>query len=183
VAGSGISLSLGLGGGKPSTSTSGSGGGGGVSEPALTADDATNVTINTATLSADITSTGGEDPVITLFYGLRDREEAVALWDEEADLGAQGVGTATKNISGLDVAELHYFRFRAVNSAGTVWTAPSKTFTTLFAISTNTLAATILARTGDPVGFVAYATDEDAIYIKNSSAVEEWRSFSSTGSI
>ena len=160
----GIGQGLGLGGGTSAT-TSGSSGGGGVSEPELTADDATDIAATTVTLSADITDTGGEDPVITVFWGEDDGGTDPDEWEDLFGLGAQGVGTVTKELAGQDSGAVYNFRFRAVNSAGTVWTAPAKTFLTVFGTVAIDTEANILALTGRAAGSTAYGTDTYDYYV------------------
>ena len=47
----------------------------------------------------------------------------------------------------------------------------------------DTAADIITDYTGEDVGFIAYATDTDQIYIKSSTAINEWRSWANDGSV
>jgi hypothetical protein len=41
----------------------------------------------------------------------------------------------------------------------------------------------IVDYTSEEIGFIAYATDTDEIYIKNSTAINEWRRWTNNGSV
>ena len=47
----------------------------------------------------------------------------------------------------------------------------------------DTAANLILNYTSEAIGFIAYATDTDEIYIKNSTSINEWRRWTNNGSV
>jgi hypothetical protein len=47
----------------------------------------------------------------------------------------------------------------------------------------DTAANLIVDYTSEEIGFIAYATDTDQIYIKNSTAINEWRRWTNNGSV
>ena len=47
----------------------------------------------------------------------------------------------------------------------------------------DTAANLIVDYTSEAIGFIAYATDTDEIYIKNSTAINEWRRWTNNGSV
>lgn len=96
----------------------------------LTQSAATAIGTTTATLPVTVTSTGGNAPVVTVFYGTTDGGTNSAAWAASASLGTQ-TGSATANVTGLAPGTTYYFRARAINTAGTSWTAASGSFTTV----------------------------------------------------
>ena len=61
---------------------------------------ATNLLGTSAEIGANVTVTGGNPPVVTLFYGTSDGGSNSASWDESLDLGVQA-GSASGSVSGL----------------------------------------------------------------------------------
>ena len=97
--------------------------------PAIENVAATNLLGTSAEIGANVTVTGGNPPVVALFYGTNDGGTNPANWTESLNLGAQS-GSASSAISGLTPNTTYYFRARAVNSGGTVWAASTATFAT-----------------------------------------------------
>lgn len=90
---------------------------------------ATNIQITSATIPVEVTSTGGNAPIVTVHYGATDGGTNAAAWTGSAVLGTQ-TGAASANLTGLTHNTTYYYRAKAVNSAGTSWTAASGSFTT-----------------------------------------------------
>ena len=82
-----------------------------------------------ALVAGRVESTGGDPPGITLFWGPQDGGEAPAAWAASAELGVQDAAFSFR-LEGLAPATPYSYRWRAANSAATVWTPVPGQFTT-----------------------------------------------------
>lgn len=90
---------------------------------------ASNIEGTSASIGGEVTSTGGDPPVMVLYYGDQDAGTNAGSWDAQVNLGVQS-GAATTGISALLAGTNYYYRAAATNSAGTVWAANTSSFTT-----------------------------------------------------
>ena len=91
---------------------------------------ATQIAATSATLGANVTATGGEPPVVTIYYGTTDGGTTAANWRGSVSLGAiDGAGSAS--VSGLSTSTTYHFRAFALNAGGGAWAANTSTFATL----------------------------------------------------
>ena len=119
--------------------------------PAISLDSATNIIATGSTISGNVASTGGENPIVTLYWGTTDGKKDSAKWQQNSTpstpMQPQSLGAFVKDITGLSVGKKYYFTASATNSAGTVWAKSSLNFST-FSIPTVTISkATSLTTT------------------------------------
>ena len=91
---------------------------------------ASNIAQTSARLNGEVTSTGGENPTVHIYWGDNDGGTTAGSWDYDINLGVKAAGTFYSNISGLTGNTLYYYRCYAVNSAGESWAASTASFTT-----------------------------------------------------
>lgn len=89
-----------------------------------------NVEETIARLNGEVTNTGGENPTVHIYWGTSDGETTPGDWDHDENLGALGIGTFYKDISGLTRGTKYYYRCFAENSGGSSW-SDAVEFTTL----------------------------------------------------
>jgi autotransporter-associated beta strand protein len=97
---------------------------------------ATGVQGTVATLNGQIVSTGGQTPVVALYYGAADGGTNATAWSNSVVLGAQG-GSFSYLVTGLATNTAYYYAATATNVAGVSWATPSQSFTTLGSNLTN----------------------------------------------
>jgi uncharacterized repeat protein (TIGR03806 family) len=95
---------------------------------------ATSITTTGATLNGQVISVGIDTPTITFYYGPADGGTNVAAWANNVVVGPR-TGSFAQAVTGLLPSTTYYFAAKGVNSSGTNWAAPSRSFLTL---STNT---------------------------------------------
>lgn len=93
-------------------------------EPVVIVTPGTSTQPGVASFTGEVTDTGNEDPVITVFYGLSDGGTNPAAWDFVTDLGQQG-GIFAAEVRDLDGGVDYFYRAFAENSAGAAWAPES----------------------------------------------------------
>jgi hypothetical protein len=94
----------------------------------VTTKDASNVGTTSARMNGEVTSTGGANPTVKIYWG--DNDGGTGSWDHVENLGAKGAGTFSKTVSGLSHDTTYYYRCHAENAAGGTWASSSKSFRT-----------------------------------------------------
>jgi hypothetical protein len=90
---------------------------------------AENISGTSAEIRGQVTSTGNDPPVITVYWGPADGGTTPAAWANSRVLGPDSGDFATL-VQGLSQFTTYYYTARAQNSAGLAWAAPSRSFTT-----------------------------------------------------
>lgn len=101
------------------------------STPKITLSAASSLATSTATISGNITATGGENPDVTVYWGTTNHAGTATGWDHSEDLGTQGVAVFSRSLSNLTPGTTYYFTAKAANSAGASWPAASLNFVTI----------------------------------------------------
>ena len=83
-----------------------------------------------ATVGANVTTTGGETPNVTIYYGPVNGGTVSGAWASSISIPALG-GSATRQLTGLAPATTYHFRAYAQNSGGNDWADASASFTTI----------------------------------------------------
>ena len=102
---------------------------------------ASNITNSTARLNGEVTSTGGEDPTVHVYWGGTDGGTTPGSWTNDVNLGTKPAGTFYTDISILDPNTTYYYRCYATNAGGEDWADATSQFNTLVAAPTLTTQA------------------------------------------
>ena len=85
-----------------------------------------NETGPTATLQGEVTSTGGENPIVYVCWGALDGGTTLGSWAHVVEMGPQ-TGTFSTDVS-VVAGSNYFYTCLASNSAGAVWATPSQPF-------------------------------------------------------
>jgi hypothetical protein len=77
-----------------------------------------------------VTSNGGENPTVHIYWGTTDGGNTPGSWAHDANLGTKPIGTFYTDISSLTASTTYYYRCYASNSGGGSWAASTASFTT-----------------------------------------------------
>jgi len=95
-----------------------------VGPPSITTSAASFITETKATLNGNVTSIGGVEPTVTVYWGDNDGGTTASSWDNNSVPSTpsqpQGVAAFTKDLTSL-TNNTYYFSAKATNSGGTVW--------------------------------------------------------------
>ena len=93
---------------------------------------ATSVGPTSAYFEGNVTSTGGANPEVKVYYGTSDGGNTASSWTTVKSLGNQDSGVFSILIGDLQPSTTYYYRVRASNSAETngAWASSSKSFST-----------------------------------------------------
>ena len=91
---------------------------------------ATNITDTSARLNGQLIYTGGDDTTVIIYFGDNSGGTNPGNWDDSENLGIQGVGSFSADISGLVSGNTYYYRCYAANSNGQTWADSTESFFT-----------------------------------------------------
>ena len=97
--------------------------------PNVVNNSANGITGCCANLRGEVTNTGFEAPVVTLYYGSSDGGAIPGAWDSSVNLGIQD-GPFSFFLTGLAPLSDYFFRIQASNSAGSNWAPVTTGFST-----------------------------------------------------
>ncbi len=100
------------------------------SAPAIAVTPGNSSRPSEANFTGDVTDTGNENPIVTLFIGTTDQGTNAGAWDANFDLGEQG-GTFTARIQDLQSETQYFYRAFAENSAGGAWSPTTESVMTI----------------------------------------------------
>ena len=101
-----------------------------LTEPTVSNVPATNVMPTSATIAANVQTTGGQNPQISIYWGGADGGTDTGAWDHIAELGSGPVGTHAVEVTDLTQLTTYYYRAFVSNAAGGSWASSTATFTT-----------------------------------------------------
>ena len=109
-----------------------------ISAPLLAVEAPGNLVMTSAKLKGSVTSTGGRDATVTVYWGDNNASTNAGNWDSNADLGSKGQVALAHDITGLTGGTTYYYAFKGVNASGgtggTSW-SPVQSFTTPTSVS------------------------------------------------
>ncbi len=86
---------------------------------------------SSARFNGQVTDTGGDAPVVYIYWGDNDGGTVAENWDNCIDGGLQGAGPFYEDITGLTEQADYYYRCYAVNYGGGAWAGSTASFSTL----------------------------------------------------
>ena len=100
--------------------------------PSITTLAATSTGATNANFEGNVTSTGGSNPEVKVYYGATDGADNAGSWGDVLSIGNQASGVFSILIGDLQPSTTYHYRVRAANSANTngVWATSSKSFST-----------------------------------------------------
>ena len=102
-----------------------------LSTPIISAGFVIEVEGRSASIEAELVSSGGKANQVTLYYGKMDGGENNSSWGEvPVDLGSLSQGKIPYKFKNLESGATHYYRLKSENTDHSAWSNPG-TFTTL----------------------------------------------------
>ncbi len=144
--------------------------------PVIVNQPAANVGAFSATLNGQVTDTGNDVPIVTIYYGDNDAGTNGGAWDHAIGIGVKD-GQFAWPITGLEPLTTYYFTTFAQNAIGNRWAAPSLSFTTtdtppvrITEFMADNTALTTRTRATPNDAFVGDPTTPDWLEIENPTA-------------
>jgi hypothetical protein len=128
--------------------------------PTVTTVAASSIQATGASFNGNVTSTGGDAPVIRVYYGTSDGASTPSSWSFVEDIGIKDQGAFGALIGDLIPETAYHYRIRAYNSVASdgVWASSSQTFNTIATTLPVVSNGSLLNATGTSVTFKAAIT-------------------------
>ncbi|NDH00332.1 MAG: DUF2341 domain-containing protein, partial [Opitutae bacterium] len=93
---------------------------------------ATSVGASSAYFEGNVTSTGGQNPEVIIYYGTSDGGSTASSWSSTLNIGNKQEGVFSILIGDLSTSSTYYYRVRASNASepSGVWATSSQSFST-----------------------------------------------------
>ncbi|MDG2122662.1 MAG: cadherin domain-containing protein, partial [Verrucomicrobiales bacterium] len=124
--------------------------------PALGLSPAVDIAGRSASIGGTLSSTGGQRPAVTVYWGTTNAGTDAGSWQNASPLGSLAAGQFAAHPSHLLPETTYFFTARATNTAGSTWATTPGTFTT----STAAPVTTTLVGSGYPA---TYLTPTDGL--------------------
>ena len=113
-----------------------------------------------ASFDGNVTNTGGDAPLVRIYYGTTDGGSDSSAWSNVKEIGNKGLGGFGEVIGDLIPSTTYHYRVRAYNSAATtgVWASSSVSFSTTASNLPVVNNGAVLNATGTSVTFKAGVT-------------------------
>ena len=98
--------------------------------PAVQTVAASDVTVNSATVSGDLLNDGDSATTVTLYWGASDGGTNDSAWAQSTVVGTGSEGLYTENLTGLTPNTTYFIRHTASNEFGLTWSPATFSFTT-----------------------------------------------------
>ncbi|MCE9613084.1 MAG: hypothetical protein K8T26_02335 [Lentisphaerae bacterium] len=89
---------------------------------------AIHIGATSATLRGAVTNTGGENPLVFVYWGPTNGEKDKTAWSNRLDMGTLGLTDFTTNVNVAVSNVIYYYRCYATNSGGEAWAPYSENF-------------------------------------------------------
>ncbi|MCH8048056.1 MAG: CotH kinase family protein, partial [Planctomycetes bacterium] len=100
-----------------------------LTKPTIATQSVTTLGAFAAEIAGTVIDTGGDVPVVTIFYGTTDGGTNKNLWDVELFVGER-IDVFSSTVDGLAPETSYFFRALATNGAGESWSPLTRQFTT-----------------------------------------------------
>ncbi len=149
--------------------------------PFITSNQASNLGSNVATFNGTLAYPQFDaNASVLLYWGTTDGGADPSAWHHVEDLGTPGSGTVSKTLTSLLPGTQYFYRFCAVNSAGTAWAEQTNSATTYPANSVATGGTATASSSTTPVDN-AFDANPATIWQSSAGVVTGWIQYQFAG--